>query len=87
VNTYKIFRIDSHVKELKSLNAIKIDWGRNDEFAHIPVTYLLFSQKLEALGINHEAEMYLGDHSHKVWGGDGRWYNALLPFFERNLKF
>ena len=86
-SNFPLNMIDSHVKELKSLNAIKIDWGRNDEFFHIPLTSLLFSQKLEAFGINHEAEMYLGDHSHKVWGPDGRWYNALLPFFERNLKF
>jgi S-formylglutathione hydrolase FrmB len=86
-NNFPLNMIDNHVKELKSLNAIKIDWGRNDEFDHIPITSLLFSQKLEALGINHEAEMYLGDHSHKVWGPDGRWYNALLPFFDHNLKF
>ena len=79
--------IDNHIKELKSLNAIKIDWGRNDENAHIPVTSLLFSQKLEALGIKHEAEIYNGDHSHSVWGKDGRWYTELLPFFNRYLSF
>lgn len=79
--------IDNHIKELRSLNAIKIDWGRNDENTHIPVSSLLFSQKLEALGIVHEAEIYNGDHSHLVWGKDGRWYTELLPFFNRYLSF
>jgi len=79
--------VNDHIKDLKSLNAVKIDWGRNDEFAHIPVTSLMFSQKLESLGIKHDAEMYNGDHTSLVWGKDGRWYNELLPFFSRYLKF
>jgi len=79
--------IDDHIRDLKSLNAIRLDWGRNDEFKHIPVTNLLFSQKLESLGIEHEAECYYGDHSHEVWEFSGRLYNELLPFFDRHLQF
>ncbi|WP_114780632.1 alpha/beta hydrolase [Botryobacter ruber] len=79
--------VSSHVKELKGLNALKLDWGRNDPFPHIPVTSLQFSQELEAYGISHYAEEYIGDHVNKLWTPDGRAYNDMLPFFETYLKF
>ncbi|MEO6347599.1 MAG: alpha/beta fold hydrolase [Aquaticitalea sp.] len=77
--------IDNHLTALKSLNAIKMDWGRNDEFPHIPVTALKFSKKLEANGIVHFAEEYIGDHTNKLDGFEGRIYMDMLPFFEMYL--
>jgi len=38
---------DDYVKNLNKLKALKPDWGRNDEFTHIPLTCQIFSQKLE----------------------------------------
>jgi S-formylglutathione hydrolase FrmB len=78
--------IGDHIKDLKSLAALKIDWGRNDDFPHIPVGSLLFSKKLESYGINHEAEMYLGDHGRFLWETNGRFYNSLFPFFGAHLQ-
>ena len=79
--------IDERISALKSLTAIKIDWGRNEDFPHIPVTALRFSKKLETLGVEHAAEEYIGDHVNMIGGFDGRVATDMLPFFERYLKF
>lgn len=79
--------IESHLSALKSLNAIKIDWGRNEENKHIPITCLQFSKKLEANGVKHFAEEYIGGHVDKQGGLDGRLYTEMLPFFDTYLKW
>lgn len=77
----------THYENLKKLKAIKFDWGRNDEFRHIPVTCRSFSQSLELLKIKHEAEEYIGTHGSEVSRENGRIENSLLPFFNLYLKF
>lgn len=79
--------IDSHLGALKSLRAIKIDWGRNDAGRHVPATCLQFSKKLEWYGVNHFAEEYLGGHAEHLAGTDGRIYTEILPFFDRYLNY
>lgn len=79
--------VDRHLGDLRSLRAIKIDWGRNDEFAHIPVTALALSKKLERYGVKHFAEEFLGGHDDKLGGREGRFYSEMLPFFNRYLSF
>ena len=83
---FPINMIEDHVLALKSLTALKIDWGRNEDFKHIPITNLELSKKLEALGITHFAEEYIGDHGNMVGGFEGRVFTEVLPFFERYLK-
>jgi enterochelin esterase-like enzyme len=78
--------IDDHVDHLRKLRAIKLDWGRNDG-SRFPVQCMLFSQKLENLGIEHFAEEYIGTHTNKIWTEDGRVLNSLLPFFNTYLQF
>lgn len=79
--------IESHLGALKSLKAIKMDWGRNDASRHVPVTCLQFSKKLEWYGVNHFAEEYLGGHAEHLEGTDGRIYTEILPFFDTYLNF
>jgi enterochelin esterase-like enzyme len=79
--------VDNYIGNLKELNALKLDWGRNDEVPFLRETSLMFSQKLENLGIPHYAEEYLGDHGNKLWTNDGRALNSMLPFFNRYLAF
>ena len=81
-NNFPINMIDTHLLALKSLKALKMDWGRNEDFDHIPQTALAFSKKLEKEGIIHFAEEYIGDHVNKLDGFDGRIYTDMLPFFE-----
>jgi len=54
--------VDKYVDNLRQLKAIKIDWGRNDNNEHIPITCRMLSQRLENLGIKHYAEEYIGNH-------------------------
>jgi S-formylglutathione hydrolase FrmB len=82
-----IVMIDRYKENLKTLKALKLDWGRNDEITHVPPTCRAFSDKLENLGINHFAEEYLGKHYDKIWTTDGRVMNQMLPFFNDYLKF
>ena len=79
--------IDSHLDALKSLRAIKMDWGRNDAGRHVPVTCLQFSKRLEWYGIDHFAEEYLGGHAEHLEGTDGRIYTEIFPFFNAYLIF
>jgi S-formylglutathione hydrolase FrmB len=76
-----------YIDNLKELTALKLDWGRNDEISSIPGQSLMFSQKLDSLGIMHYAEEYLGMHSDKIWTDDGRALNSMLPFFDAFLTF
>jgi predicted alpha/beta superfamily hydrolase len=78
--------IDHYLPQLRSLTALKIDWGRNEEFPHIPFTSLQFSKKLEAYRIKHFAEEYIGDHGNMLGGFEGRIFNELLPFFDKYLQ-
>lgn len=79
--------IESHLEALKSMKAIKIDWGRNDEARHIPLTCIEFSKVLERYGVDHFAEEYRGGHIDQLAGTDGRVYTEVLPFFDRYLNF
>ncbi|WP_162343141.1 alpha/beta hydrolase [Cyclobacterium salsum] len=79
--------VDKYIENVKKLNALKIDWGRNDEVDNVIITSKLFSKKLERLGINHYAEEFIGTHGNKLWTDDGRVLNDMLPFFDRYLEF
>lgn len=83
---FAINMIEDHIPALKSLTALKMDWGRNDEFPHIPNTNLQFSKRLEALGIKHFAEEYIGTHVDRLGGFEGRIFTEVLPFFNRYLS-
>ncbi|XOV93961.1 MAG: alpha/beta hydrolase [Bacteroidota bacterium] len=79
--------VRDYATSLKSLKAIKLDWGWDDFFTHIPPTCRSFSKQLEELGINHFAEEYNGSHMNKIYEEDGRIMNDMLPFFNTYLKF
>jgi hypothetical protein len=86
-DNFPINMIENHLPALKSLTALKFDWGRNEEFSHIPFTALQFSKKLESYGIPHFAEEYLGDHGNRLGGFAGRVFTEMLPFFDSFLQF
>jgi hypothetical protein len=83
---FPINMIEDHLPALKSLTALKMDWGRNEDFKHIPATNLQFSKRLESLGVKHFAEEYIGDHANMIGGFEGRIFTEALPFFEKYLK-
>ena len=80
------YMIGKNLENLKQLNAIKLDWGRNagDRFT---IQCEMFSQKLENVGIKHFAEEYIGTHGSGIYTEEGRIPNQLLPFFNDYLEF
>lgn len=86
-NNSPLYMVDQYADNIRKLKALKLDWGRNEEFAIVPVTSKMFSKKLESLGINHYAEEYIGTHGNKLWTEDGRALNDMLPFFDTYLRF
>ena len=74
--------IESHLASLKSLNALKMEWGRNDQGRHTPFTNLEFSKKLEHFGVRHFAEEYLGGHAveRRRRGIGLRWLRRIICF-------
>ncbi|MFC2148749.1 alpha/beta hydrolase [Bacteroidota bacterium] len=79
--------VNDYISSLKKLKAIKLDWGRDDFFTHIPITSRTFSEKLDEFGIKHVAEEYNGSHLDKIYTDDGRFMNDMLPFFNTYLEF
>ena len=79
--------LDSYAENFSKLKAFKMDWGKHDRWPYIPATSRMFSEKLEALGIEHYAEEFNGGHGNKLWSLDGRMINSVLPFFDVNLEF
>jgi hypothetical protein len=78
---------ENYSDNLKKLRALKLDWGRNDGFAVVRLGCEMFSKKLEAIGINHYAEEYIGTHGSKIYTEYGRVLNDMLPFFDTYLNF
>ena len=78
--------IDSHLPQLQSLNGIALDWGRNagERFTR---QCMMFSQRLENVGIVHKAEEYIGTHVSGIFTRDGRVPGDMLPFFADRLVF
>jgi enterochelin esterase-like enzyme len=78
--------VDRNLESLKTCK-LKIDWGKNDEFKHIPVTCRALSEKLNRLGMKHHAEEYAGGHGDMLPGDHGRINQHLIPFFAQSLRF
>ena len=74
--------VDSHIPNLKKLNAIAIDAGDRDR--GIAATVRVLDRMLNDYGIEHFSEIYDGDHTSGV---PGRIENHVLPFFARTLSF
>jgi enterochelin esterase-like enzyme len=82
---FPIRMLDTYTEALKTYHGIRIDWGEQDEYAHIPVTCRLLSKKLHESGVQHEATGYEGGHGDKLAGKSGRINLELIPFFQKNL--
>ncbi|MCP9234633.1 alpha/beta hydrolase family protein [Lewinella sp. JB7] len=81
-----VHMIDAYRENLRSLTAIKLDWGRNagDRFVR---QCEMFSQRLENAGVAHFAEEYIGTHTSDIFTPGGRVSTDMLPFFAEYLEF
>ena len=80
-------QVGAYADNLRSLRAIKFDWGRYDTYQTHVYSNQNFTRKLDDLLIPHEAEEYTGGAFDKNWAPYGRVQTKLLPFFGRNLEF
>ncbi|WP_104419510.1 alpha/beta hydrolase [Neolewinella xylanilytica] len=81
-----VHMIPDHLTQLQSLRGIALDWGRNagDRFVR---QCEMFSQRLENVGIEHQAEEYIGTHTSGIFTREGRVPTDMLPFFAHRLSF
>jgi hypothetical protein len=69
--------------QLARLRAIALDYGIDDQFAHIPSGAARYSQELARLRIPHTLDVYQGDHRKLI---QQRLRDVVLPFFIRGLR-
>jgi len=79
--------VDNYIEQLRSLNSLKIEWGRNDNFKNVVSSCRAFSKKLENFGIEHTAEEYNGTHFNRIFDSDGRVAKEMFPFLNDKLEF
>ena len=79
--------LDACAANLRSLRGIAFDWGRYDQTTAHVFANQVFSRKLADLGVEHDAEEYVGSPWDKNWTSRGRFYARLLPFFAEHLVF
>ena len=81
-----VHMIDDNLKNLQKLKAIKMDWGRNAG-ERFTIQCMMFSQRLENVGVVHFAEEYIGTHTSGIYTKEGRLPQQVLPFFDEYLEF
>ena len=69
--------------QLMRLRAIAIDYGIDDQFAHIPSGAARYSQELARLRVPHTLDVYQGDHRKLI---QQRLRDVVLPFFMGKLR-
>lgn len=79
--------LDKYAANLRTMRGIAFDWGRFDPTQAHVLSCRAFSQKLEDLGITHEAEEYSGDQFNRNWTENDRFYARVLPFLSRHLEW
>ncbi|HEU4590518.1 MAG TPA: alpha/beta hydrolase-fold protein [Steroidobacteraceae bacterium] len=78
---------EQNLDNLRKLRGIKFDWGRYDPNPDHVHSNLIFTRKLDELGIEHEAEEFRGLPWDQYWIDEGRVYTEVLPFFSRRLEW
>lgn len=80
---YPLKMAETRTEALAALKGIGFDWGKNDEFKHLPVTCRKLSDILKKAGITHFAEEYDGNH---MDGISLRIRDKLIPFLRQYLQ-
>lgn len=74
---------DEHVAALRSMTGIALDYGLDDQFAHIPETTQSMSEVLAGLRVAHDLFVYRGDHRKEV---SRRLEEVVFPWVARHLE-
>lgn len=76
-----VARVEHEAAGLASLRGLRIQYGRHDELAHIPLSVPAFDQALTAHGVPHE--LFADEGGHMDFARFGR---DAVPFFARTLE-
>ena len=79
---FPLERVDERRAALRRLRALVLDYGIDDQFAHIPVATRALSQRLAELRIPHRLDVYDGDHREHI---SQRLETLVLPFLATHL--
>lgn len=82
---FPVYIAAANTENLKKLHGIFIDYGENEEFAHIRIGVKQLSDTFSELNVPHQFEVYAkGDHGSLI---RQRMETRLLPFFNEKLSF
>jgi enterochelin esterase-like enzyme len=82
VARFPLSQVAQHRDALAGLRAFGMDYGVDDQYAHIPTATRQFSLRLSELRIPHRLEVYDGDHREHV---AERLESIVLPFIASAL--
>jgi S-formylglutathione hydrolase len=80
---FPLQQVSRFCDNLRKLRALAMDYGFNDEFAHIPPSTAAFSKALSDAHVPHLLDAYAGDHRQQV---QERLATKVFPFLSSNLK-
>lgn len=81
-HAFPVRQVDRYEAGLKTLAGLRLDYGVDDQFPHIPIGALEFSEALGRDRIPHTLEVYAGDHRNRV--GE-RLESVVLPWVADRL--
>jgi S-formylglutathione hydrolase FrmB len=82
-NLFPLQQLSMFGDNLRKLRAFAIDYGFNDQFAHIPPSTAAFSKALNDVHVPHMLDTYVGDHRQQV---RERLATKVFPFFSSHLQ-
>ena len=75
-------RLPLRSEALQRLRGLALDYGVNDQYAHIPVATREFARGLAEFGVPYRLEVYDGDHRKDV---PERMNSLVLPYVSSRL--
>lgn len=82
--SFPLAQVPRYAAALRQLAALTIDFGLDDQFAHIPATVPAFAHELAVLRVPHTLDVYAGDHRNRI---KQRLATKVFPFFSEKLVF
>lgn len=82
-DSFPLQQVGQYRDNLRKLHALAIDYGFNDEFAHIPPATAAFSKALNDAHVPHQLDTFVGDHRQQL---SERLATKVFPFLSSQLE-
>ena len=80
---FPVRQVPRYAANLRQMKGLVIEYGLDDQFAHIPIATPAFAQALTDARVPHTLDVYLGDHRQRV---NERLASKVFPFFATTLE-